>query len=86
MNVSILFLYFNDIRSGMSFVNQKMGNYPLALHNRYFSPDNDYYVKMGYPFIVESFTAIPTSQAVYDYMMGKAKQWYIYILGSIISY
>jgi len=38
--------------NGMEEVHARMGNIPLALHNRYFSPDNDY-IPRNYDFIVE---------------------------------
>jgi hypothetical protein len=70
----------------------QMGKSPLTLHNRYFSPDNDY-IK-NFTFIVEDYCALPLSQDLFEYIMGKAKNWgnqirtfihkHIYIVGMIV--
>jgi hypothetical protein len=54
---------------GMAFVFRSIGK-PLVLHNRYFSPDNEY-IAMGFPFAVTGGYAIPASQDLYEYIMGK---------------
>jgi len=45
---------------GMAAVVEQMGTLPVALHNRYFSPDNDY-IK-NYTFIVEQEYALPLDE------------------------
>ena len=39
---------------GMGNVHENMGNMPLALHNRYFSPDNEYLSLSTYLFFLYS--------------------------------
>ena len=46
---------------------------PLILHNRYFSPNNDY--EKSYQFINEKDIALPIDQRMFEYIMGKAKRW-----------
>lgn len=50
-------------------------NMPLALHNRYFAPVNNY--SADYTFITEptASLALPVDQAMFEHIMGKAKAW-----------
>lgn len=49
---------------------------PLALHNRYFAPVNNY-TEMGYQFITEpgAELALPIDESMFTYIMTKAKKW-----------
>jgi hypothetical protein len=58
----------------MEFLDIKLNNFPLILHNRYFAPDNDY-IPMGFPFIVESQFSLPMNEDLFLYIMGKAQTW-----------
>ncbi|KAH3763165.1 6 carbohydrate binding protein [Pelomyxa schiedti] len=60
--------------NGMQYLDSEMGNPPYVLHNRYFSPDNDY-IGMNFSFIVEDYTALPLDRDTFDYIMGKAVTW-----------
>lgn len=55
--------------NGMANLRRVMGK-PFVLHNRYFAPDNDY-LAMGYPFAVTGGYAIPASQDLFEYIIGK---------------
>jgi len=58
---------------GMAYVYENMGHTPLALHNRYFSPDNKY--QQNFSFIIEPTIALPTDEGLFTYIMSKAKTW-----------
>jgi hypothetical protein len=58
---------------GMGYVDENMDHMPLALHNRYFSPDNQY--QKNFSFIIEPTIALPMEEALFTYIMNKAKGW-----------
>jgi hypothetical protein len=57
-------------------------DFPLVLHSRWFSPENEYVLSGNFSMIVENTCALPTSQAIYDHIMGKAKAWGL-VVGSL---
>ena len=46
---------------------------PVALHNRYFAPDNQYRGK--YNMICEDWGCLPLDQSLFEYMMSRVKPW-----------
>eukprot|EP01090_Pellita_catalonica_P002759 TRINITY_DN12359_c0_g1_i1.p1 TRINITY_DN12359_c0_g1~~TRINITY_DN12359_c0_g1_i1.p1 ORF type:complete len:705 (+),score=113.09 TRINITY_DN12359_c0_g1_i1:109-2115(+) len=59
---------------GMRVVDQAIGAVPLILHNRYFSVENLYL--QDYEFVIgDSNVALPIDEAMFTYIMGKAKNW-----------
>jgi hypothetical protein len=58
---------------GMEYVDANMGHLPLALHNRYFSPDNQY--QKNYSFAIEADYALPLDEGLFTHIMSKAKTW-----------
>ena len=58
----------------MHYLDRKLHDFPLILHNRYFAPDN-LYIPMGFPFIVEENFALPLNKDIFLYIMGKAQKW-----------
>eukprot|EP01087_Luapelamoeba_hula_P023146 TRINITY_DN845_c0_g2_i6.p1 TRINITY_DN845_c0_g2~~TRINITY_DN845_c0_g2_i6.p1 ORF type:complete len:576 (+),score=72.90 TRINITY_DN845_c0_g2_i6:149-1876(+) len=63
--------------NGMEAVSGSFGFKPLILHNRYFSTNNDY--EGQFTFINEGDFALPIDQKLFEYIMGKARQWGLHV-------
>jgi hypothetical protein len=58
---------------GMRITNERIGFYPLTLHNRYFAPDNEYVDRFF--FVVEKDYALPIDKNMFEYIFRKAQEW-----------
>jgi hypothetical protein len=54
---------------------------PLLLHNRWFSPENEYITSGNFSssFIVEEVAALPIKPDVFTHLMAKAKAWGMFL-------
>ncbi|KJE90013.1 hypothetical protein CAOG_001397 [Capsaspora owczarzaki ATCC 30864] len=50
-----------------------LGDMPVALHNRYFAPDNLY--RANYSLICEDWGCLPLDEALFEHMMSRVKPW-----------